>query len=309
MTASRRVTVICSLVLLMCLPASVLISRRLDQVRSGAALQEMLYISAPKVLRRLSLGYNGLLADVYWTRTVQYFGSKHYAGAQEYHLLAPLLQITTALDPQLTIAYEFGANFLAPDPPNGAGMPQEAVRLAEFGIRNNPDDWKLYYNLGFIYYMELNDYKDAANAFERGAKVPNANPLLKVMAGMMAERAGEVKTARFMWVTTYQTTQDPSVKANAVAHLRALQVDEDITKLDALISDYRGKTGHLPESFSDLESKAMLKGVPTDPLGQPYELTPDGQVEVRDPDDLPFITRGTPPGYKPPAKPKFLPSD
>jgi hypothetical protein len=30
---------------------------------------------------------------------------------------------------------------------------------------------------------------------------------------------------------------------------------------------------------------------------------------VRDPDDLPFITKGTPPGYIPPKTPKFLPSD
>jgi len=45
-----------------------------------------------------------------------------------------------------------------------------------------------------------------------------------------------------------------------------------------------------------------------DPLGHPYKLLPDGRVEVRDPDDLPFIEKGTPPGYVPPP-PKFLPSD
>ena len=29
----------------------------------------------------MSLGYDGLLADIYWTRAVQYFGSKHHEGS------------------------------------------------------------------------------------------------------------------------------------------------------------------------------------------------------------------------------------
>jgi hypothetical protein len=49
--------------------------------------------------------------------------------------------------------------------------------------------------------------------------------------------------------------------------------------------------------------------MPVDPLGHTYRLTPEGHVEVREPDDLPFIQRGIPQGYIPPKKPKFLPSD
>ena len=115
-----------------------------------ATLEEVLYISSPKALKRLSLGYNGLLADIYWTRAVQYFGNKHHDGAQRYDLLAPLLEITTTLDPHLLVAYEYGANFLASKPPNGAGMPERAIELVEYGIRNNPDDWRLYYEMGLF---------------------------------------------------------------------------------------------------------------------------------------------------------------
>ena len=44
----------------------------------------------------------------------------------DFRLLAPLLQVTTELDPKLLPAYQFGANFLAPKPPNGAGLPGAA---------------------------------------------------------------------------------------------------------------------------------------------------------------------------------------
>jgi hypothetical protein len=51
----------------------------------------------------------------------------------------------------------------------------------------------------------------------------------------------------------------------------------------------------------------MLRGIPVDPVGHTYKLMPDGHVEVRIPDDLPFIKKGIPIGYIPPAKPKLPP--
>jgi hypothetical protein len=305
MNPSRRNTITASILLVTCLAGSVLLLRQIDRQRTGATLEEVLYISSPTLLKRMSLGYNGLLADVYWTRAVQYFGDKLNKGSDHFDLLAPLLEITTTLDPHLLVAYEYGSNFLAPKIPGGAGQPERAIKLAEFGIRNNPNQWHLYYDLGFIYYMELNDYANATEAFANGAKVPNAHPVMRIMAAKMAEHAGNIETARLMWVTTYQTTLDPNVKSNAIAHLRALQVDEDVTSLESLATHYRDKTGHLPQSFADLEAANMLRGVPVDPLGHTYKLMPDGRVQVRVPDDLPFIEKGTPIGYIPPHVPKL----
>lgn len=308
MKPSARITVIASVLLLFCLAASAIVLQKIDSLRTGATLEEALYITSPTALKRLSLGYEGLLADVYWTRAVQYFGRNYEKGTGQ-SLLAPLLELTTALDPQLTVAYEYGANFLAAEPPNGAGMPQRAVQLAEFGIRNNPNDWRLYYDLGFIDYMELKDYRKAEDAFRRGSAVPGAHPWLRLMAALMAEHAGDLSTARLLWMASYQTTNDRQVRANAAAHLRALQVDEDVPILESLVSQYRARTGRAPQSFAELESAGMLGGTPRDPLGHPYKLMPGGRVEVRDPDDLPFIQKGVPPGYTPPAKPKILPAE
>ncbi|HMJ22340.1 MAG TPA: hypothetical protein VK513_10545 [Terriglobales bacterium] len=309
MKASRQVTVVVSLLLVGCVATSVLLLRRLDQLRTGATLEEVLYISSPKALKKMSLGYDGLLADIYWTRAVQYFGSKHHEGAQDFALLAPLLEITTTLDPHLLVAYEYGSNFLAPPPPSGGGMPERAIDLEEFGIRHNPNEWRLYYNEGFIRYMELKDYAGAAAVFARGARVPNAHPFLAILAGNMAEHAGDQQMARMMWSTTYQSSKDNNVRANAAAHLRALQVEDAVTELEALAARYRQQTGRFPASFSELQAAGLLPGTPIDPLGHSYKLMPGGRVEVRVPDDLPFIRKGTPAGYVPPASPKFLPAD
>lgn len=309
MSGRGRVTVVASALLIVSMTASVFLLQRVDASRPAATLTEVLYLPSPKVLKRLSLGYDGLLADIYWTRTVQYFGAKHYEGAEHYDLLAPLLEITTALDPHLLVAYEFGSTFLSPKPPNGAGMPERAIALEEFGIRNNSNEWRLYYDLGFVYYTDLKDYAKAADAFASGSRVPNAHPFLKLLAAQMAEHAGELETARMLWQATYETSQDRDIRANAAAHLRALLVDEAVPKLESVVALYQQKTGRPPADFAELAHAGLLPGIPLDPLGVPYALGAGGRVEVQDPDNLPFIEKGLPPGYVPPRKLKFLPSD
>src|SRR4051794_245088 len=162
MTSSQRIRVAAAVVLCGCLFVSAALLHEIDRLQPTSAADEILYLNSPRAIHWLSLGYSGLAADIYWTRAVQYFGWKHPAEAEEYKLLAPLLQMATALDPHLLIAYQFGANFLAPKPPFGAGECDKAIALVEYGIRNNPQDWNLYYQLGFIYYMDKKDYPAAA---------------------------------------------------------------------------------------------------------------------------------------------------
>jgi tetratricopeptide (TPR) repeat protein len=307
MNHRRKVSLIAGGCLVFSLAASALILYRTDQIRPQATIEEVLFLSSPKLIKRASLGYDGLLADIYWTRAVQYFGGRHHDYAQSYNLLFPLLQITTQLDPHLVVAYEFGASFLAPPPPDGAGQPEQAVRLMEYGIQNNPDNWRLYYNLGFVYYINLKDYQKAAEVFERGSKLPNAHPFMRVLAAQMAQHAGEFDTARMLWSATYQNTQDKQIRANAVEHLRALRVDEDVTHLQEAVTRFGQRTGRLPASMAELLTAEGSHGIPVDPDGHPYKLTPEGRVEMRVPDDFPFATRGLPPGFI--AHPKFHSQD
>ncbi len=76
-----------------------------------------------KLVKAMSLEYAPLLADIYWTRAVQYYGNKHMRGQANLELLWPLLAITTTLDPNLLVAYRFGAMFLSQAAPGGAGRP------------------------------------------------------------------------------------------------------------------------------------------------------------------------------------------
>ena len=126
MKQRHKTTLVASAVLIVSLAASSFVLHRVDQLRPQAPLDEVLFLSSPKAIKRASLGYDGLMACIYWTRAVQYFGYRHHFHAASYNLLAPLLEITTQLDPHLVVAYEFGSSFLAPPPPHGAGQPERA---------------------------------------------------------------------------------------------------------------------------------------------------------------------------------------
>ncbi len=295
---------VAAVVLVLSMAGALITLHAIDNIRRDATLQESLYIRSGTALRRMSLGYTGLIADLYWTRAVQYFGSKHLSKGTDYSLLYPLLEIATTLDPRLTVAYQFGANFLAPAQPEGAGRPDEAVALLKFGIRNNTDDWRLYYSLGFVYYMELKDYARAADAFEQGSHAPNAHPFLRILAARMAQHAGEFETARMLWVTTYESTKDGQIRQNAAEHLTALQVDEDVTRLEAAVAKYRERTGRFPINMNELERAGFLQGTPADPTGRPYKLMRDGRIEVDEPGRILFITKGLPPGMDSPEPSK-----
>jgi len=299
MTYRQRTTFIASACLTVSMLACVLLLSRIDRIRPRDVIDDNLYISSPKLVRRASLGFDGLMACIYWTRTVQYFGQRHYYRAHTYNELAPLLEITTALDPHMFPAYQFGASFLAPAPPNGAGQTARAIKLMEYGIRNNPDNWRLYYDLGFVYYTELKDYRKAAAVFEAGSRVRDAHPFMKVLAAQMAEHAQDFATARLLWSATYQSTKESNIRQNAVDHLRAIQVDEDITNLEAAVARFNANNKRLPTTMWEVAGAERLPSLPVDPDGEPYELTLDGQVLVHQPDAFPFITKGLPPGYKP----------
>jgi len=304
MTAAQRTTMVAAGCLAVSMAASVLLLRHIDQIRPAAVNEDALYINSPKFVKRVSLGFDGMMACIYWTRTVQYFGHRHFKASRSYNELAPLLEITTALDPKLFPAYQYGASFLAPAPPNGAGEPDRAIQLMEFGIKNNANNWQLYYDLGFVYYTELKDYKHAAEVFERGSKVPNAHPFMQVLAAQMAQHAGELSTARMLWSATYDSTSDPDIRQNAVEHLRALRVDEDVTLLQKAVTRFGERTGRLPKNMAELIAAEHLPGVLVDPDGHPYKMTAEGRILVENPDDFNFLDKGLPPGYKP-APPKF----
>ena len=239
-----------------------------------------LVLRSGKLLKMVSLEYAPLMADFYWTRVVQFYGNKHVRGDANLELLWPLLDITTTLDPNLLPAYRFGAIFLSQKAPTGAGRPDLAVQLIERGIKANPDFWRLYEDLGFVYYFDLKDYKKASEAFLEGSKQPGALVWMKVMAAKIAADGESYETSAFLWNDLYTTATDPKIKENAKLHLELLKAKEDCRQIDLLADQYEKRFGRRPKRVAELVQAGLLRGVPVDPRGYAYEFGDNGKAEL-----------------------------
>jgi hypothetical protein len=257
------------------------LQRKIDAQRAGFAQeQDELVVRSAKLTKLMSMEFAPLLADVYWTRVVQYYGDKRLRHASGLDLLWPLLDIATTLDPNLLPAYRFGAMFLADEAPRGAGRPDLAVQLIERGIRENPDVWRFYQDLGYIYYFNLKDYAKASQAFSDGSRRPGAMVWMKVMAAKIAEEGNSLATSKFLWNEVYESSKDEMIKKNAWTHLQMIRVEEDCRALDAANDEFAKRTGHRAKRMRELIDAGLLRGVPVDPEGYPYVIGEDGKAEL-----------------------------
>lgn len=80
MRSRQRTTVFAAAVLAFSMASSVLLLHHIDQTRPREIVDDTLYIASPKLVARASLGFNGLMACIYWTRAVQYFGRGTWRG-------------------------------------------------------------------------------------------------------------------------------------------------------------------------------------------------------------------------------------
>jgi tetratricopeptide (TPR) repeat protein len=258
------------------------LQQRIDrQLGSGQSQrEELIFLPSEAKFSRISGGYSGLLAAIYWTRAVQYYGRHRLAHAKEFALLGTLLDIATSLDPHLLIAYRFGSLFLAGKPPEGAGDPQRAIHLLERGIVNNPDYWRLWEDLGFIYYWDMKDYAHAARAFQTGSERPGALPWMRVLAASVAAQGGEIQSSRILWTEIARSAGNDSIRRSAEAHLTALGALEALKKLNGLLEAYQQKEGREARSMKDLVAAGYLPGIPLDPSGVPVVVGKDGRAAL-----------------------------
>jgi tetratricopeptide (TPR) repeat protein len=271
------------LVIVIGMACAALLVHRIDRLRPPEdpnAIDESLYVNG-KMARRISLGFNGLAADWYWMRSLQYVGRK-IINSQDLQidrlsqlnlkLLAPLLDTATTLDPQFLDPYEYAAVVLP------AIDVDEAIRITKKGIEANPNAWHLYHHLGYIYWRQR-DYPAASEMYARGAQIEGAPEWMQAMKAKMTADGGSRTTAREIYLRMYEQSNDEKVKE--MAHERLLQLDslDQRDSLRKLFAAYQARTGKCPNSWKEIEPvfRALriavdASGAPLDSGGAPYVL-------------------------------------
>ena len=169
------------------------------QARAGARLarteaEELLYYPSGYAGRQAALGYESAAADLAWLRAIQYYG-EHRLTDQKYDMIGHLMGVVTDLDPRFTQPYVFGAFVMAQE----QRQPERGLDLLERGLRANPDDWELAFQMGFLHYVCTHDYRAAARYFTLAARKPGHADYVERFAAWTNERAGNPETAVLLW--------------------------------------------------------------------------------------------------------------
>ena len=280
------------------LAASVALAHVMDARRLAAQNQsddETLYLSGPTA-KRLALGFNGIAADWYWMRSLQYVGRKivHFEDTHDAHvsfstlgdldlrLLPSLLKVSTTLDPQFMAPYEYGAMIL---PEINS---DKAIDLLNSGIAANPNEWRLYQHLGYVYWQR-HDYEKASELYAAGGKLAGAPPWMLAMGAHMKAEGGSRNSAREMYQHLYDSSNDKAVQDMVEKQLMRLDSLDDREIIRHVIAVYKEKNGRCPASWREISgqlgevrmmsapnSARALRmdatGEPLDPSGVPYWL-------------------------------------
>jgi hypothetical protein len=245
--------------------------------------QKLLYVRSPEALDRMALGFDALLADVYWIRAIQHYGSDRLASgtAGRYELLYPLLDITTSLDPYFNIAYRFGAIFLSEAFPGGPGRPDLAIALLRKGLVAQPTKWQYFHDIAFVHYWALRDPIAAADWFQRAAGQPGAPNWLMPVAAAMLTQGSDRASSRFLWQQMRDADQE-WLRRRAAHALQQLDALDQIDRLEALVAETPKPAGE-PFTWEWFARARGHRGVPIDPSGTPFVLDrTTGQVTVSD---------------------------
>ena len=284
MDNERLKNVTLGLVVVVGMASAVLLVRWTDTLRPSVdpnAIDESLYLN-DKTARRMSLGFNGLAADWYWMRSLQYVGKKLLNSTGDISLddlrglnmklLAPLLDTATTLDPEFVEPYEYAALVLP------AIDIQQAIRLAQKGINANPNAWRLYHHLGYIYWRQ-GEYEKASETYARGAQIPGAPAWMEAMKAKLISEGGSRSTAREIYTRMYDQAGEEHVREMARKQLMRLESLDQQDGLRKLFAAFKTRYGKCPDSWRELAQilRALRipmdeSGAPLDPSGAPYVL-------------------------------------
>lgn len=230
----------------------------------------LVYLPDAARLRPLALGYDNVLANLLWFRTISYFGA-HVETDRAYPWLEAMCDLVTDLDPRAFHAYQFAGLIL----PWEAKDPDAGIRLLEKGIREFPDSWVLHYYLGVVHYLFEDDPETATRWLERGAALPEAPPMVARFAALLRTRHGGSETAIAVLEEMLRSTESESTRAVLEQSLLDARVRWDLEVLTGLVGQYRERHGTVPPDLETLVGAGLLRWVPPDRYGGAYVIDPE----------------------------------
>jgi tetratricopeptide (TPR) repeat protein len=165
-------------------------------------------------MQMASLGYSGVVADMLWFRTIQYYGG-YRQNLNDIKFFNQMVDVITDLDPRFTAAYKLGALVISEDMDNF----EDGVLLMEKGLRNNPQDYWLTFEMGFLYYLQGRDYVKAEKYFKIASTLPGSDGRAARFAANAAAKGGRVEDSIILWKELARNSDEKYIRELAERYI------------------------------------------------------------------------------------------
>ena len=254
-------------------------------------------LPSPEIMKVVTLGYDNFIADILWLQAIQYVGSTNDISVL-LHELYSLINTVITLNPQFIEPYIFGAYALSDNKEF-----EKAVNILEKGVKNNPEEWYLSYQLGFLYYIKKKNKLATARYLEKASEIPGSPLFLKQLAATLYSKEGnDLDISIRLWQSVYDKAKEEGDKINlekAYKKLVELKIEKDLQALREAIKKYdeltveekeivnpdqvkderEGKQEELKKNIPKrppltelkmLTDAGILEKLPIDPFNRPY---------------------------------------
>ena len=177
---------------------------------------EFHYMPNGKILKSVLKGFSPFAADVYWIKSVLYFGRNGFdenypfkvpelfskgkesiepveleEKRKKLELLDPFIDLVITLDPYFYYPYLFGGLFLSMK----TGKFERSIEILKRGEKVFPDDWRFPIWIGFNYLFYLGDTESALIEFLKSAGKKGCPAYVVSLAEGVARKSGKKELA------------------------------------------------------------------------------------------------------------------
>ncbi|HUT03098.1 MAG TPA: hypothetical protein VM163_04320 [bacterium] len=245
---------------------------------ASAALRvsnDVLFVPSPALVKTACLGFDNLLSDIFWLRTVRYVFNQQ-KGHRRFRMLKDMLAVVTGLDPYPCDVYIRGGCWLyedAEDANDGIGFLQRGLRFVPGHAANR---WQIAFHIGKCFREELHDEENATHYFEMALQMPHAPRGLIVAVAAGYQRLEKFEKAKKLWKEARDTTGDPKIRNAANRRILEIEMTQNtIGLLQQKVDAFAEAHGRSPKSLSEVVASGLLDTVPAAPLSGEYELDAD----------------------------------
>lgn len=246
---------------------------RSDATRQARVLdQELVFLPSAQGVRVASSGFEEVVADLMWVRTVLLFGGRYDTDDSLVwkEWLAGMVNTVTELDPQWRTPYQYGGGMLVV-----IGQIDASSTVYEKCSRERPEEFWCPFARGMNDSLYKDDQISAGIWLREAAQRPGAPKWYGSAAAALASKGGQRHAGLVYLEEQLGSATDPGVRKNLEYQRNKLRHDELVATWEQEAKAWRDQHGPL-ERPEDLAKLGFV--LPENPRGDAWVVGRDSVV-------------------------------